>query len=86
MYTTFLRHLSFHCYKRLLVAYQPTKRASSMFHKPYEPDYVGPVKAPEYLSLELQTVFISAVLRNWFQVDEKPIEEKHFAYRDDVRF
>jgi len=57
-----------------------------MFHKPYEPDYVGPVKAPEYLSLELQTVFISAILRNWFQVDEKPIEEKHFAYRDDVRF
>ena len=57
-----------------------------MFHKPYEPDYVGPVKANEYLSLELQTVFISAILRNWFQVDEKPIEEKHFAYRDDVRF
>ena len=57
-----------------------------MFHKPYEPDYVGPVKAPEYLSLELQTVFISAILRNWFKVDEKPIEEKHFAYRDDVHF
>ena len=57
-----------------------------MFHKPYEPDYVGPVKAPEYLSLELQTVFISAILRNWFKVDEKPIEEKHFAYRDDAHF
>jgi len=57
-----------------------------MFHKPYEPDYVGPVKAPEYLSLELQTVFISAILRNWFKVDETPIEEKHFAYRDDVHF
>ena len=57
-----------------------------MFHKPYEPDYVGPVKANEYLSLELQTVLISAILRNWLQVDEKPIEEKHFAYRDDVRF
>ena len=57
-----------------------------MFHKPYEPDYVGPVKAPEYLSLELQTVFISAILRNWFKVDEKPIEEKHFAYRNDVHF
>ena len=57
-----------------------------MFHKPYEPDYVGPVKAPEYLSLELQTVFISAILRNWFKVDEKPIVEKHFAYRDDVHF
>jgi len=25
-------------------------------------------------------------LKNWFQVDGKPIEEKHFAYRDDVRF
>ena len=57
-----------------------------MFHKVYEPDYVGTVKAPEYLSLELQTVFISAILRNWFQVAEKPIEEKHFAYRDHVRF
>ena len=57
-----------------------------MFHKVYEPDYVGTVKAPEYLSLELQTVFISAILRNGFQVDEKPIEEKHFACRDHVRF
>ena len=57
-----------------------------MFHKLYEPDYVGPVKAPEYLPLELQTIFVHAMLKNWFQVDEKPIEEKHFAYRDDVRF
>ena len=57
-----------------------------MFHKLYEPDYVGPVKVPEYLPLELQTIFVSAILKNWFQVDEKPIEEKHFAYRDDVRF
>ena len=57
-----------------------------MFHKLYEPDYVGPVNAPEYLPLELQTIFVCALLKNWFQVDEKPIEEKHFAYRDDVRF
>jgi hypothetical protein len=65
---------------------QPTKRETSMFHKLYEPDYVGPVKAPEYLPLELQTIFVCALLKNWFQVDGKPIEEKHFAYRDDVRF
>ena len=52
-----------------------------MFHKLYEPDYVGPVKAPEYLPLELQTIFVRAILRSWFQ-----IEENHFAYRDDVRF
>ena len=57
-----------------------------MFRKLYEPDYVGPVKAPEYLPLELQTIFVRAILRSWFQVDEKPIEENHFAYRDDVRF
>ncbi|MDB2663117.1 hypothetical protein N9Y61_04690 [Paracoccaceae bacterium] len=57
-----------------------------MFHKLYEPDYVGPVKAPEYLPLDLQTIFVCALLKNWFQVDGKPIEEKHFAYRDDVRF
>jgi hypothetical protein len=25
-------------------------------------------------------------LKNWFQVDDKPIEKEHFAYRDDVRF
>jgi hypothetical protein len=65
---------------------QPTKRETSMFHKLYEPDYVGPVKAPEYLPLELQTIFVRAILKNWFQVDGKPNEEKHFAYRDDVRF
>ena len=57
-----------------------------MFHKIDEPDYVGPVKAPEYLPLELQTIFVRAILRSCFQVDEKPIEEKHFAYRDNVRF
>ena len=57
-----------------------------MFHKLYEPDYVGPVKAPEYLPLELQTIFVRAILKNWFQADEKPIEKEHFAYRDDVRF
>jgi hypothetical protein len=57
-----------------------------MFHKLYEPDYVGPVKAPEYLPLELQTIFVRAMLKNWFQVDDKPIEKVHFAYRDDVRF
>ena len=57
-----------------------------MFRKLYEPDYVGPVKAPEYLPLELQTIFVRAILSSWFQVDEKPIEENHFAYRDDVRF
>ena len=65
---------------------QPTKRETSMFHKLYEPDYVGPVKAPEYLPLELQTIFVRAILTNWFQADEKPIEKEHFAYRDDVRF
>ena len=65
---------------------QPTKRETSMFHKLYEPDYIGPVEAPEYLLLELQTIFVCALLKNWFQVDRKPIEEKHFAYRDDVRF
>ena len=65
---------------------QPTKRETSMFHKLYEPDYVGPVKAPEYLPLELQTIFVRAILKNWFQADEKPIEKEHFAYRDDVRF
>ena len=65
---------------------QPTKRETSMFHKLYEPDYVGPVKAPEYLPLELQTIFVRAMLKNWFQVDDKPIEKEHFAYRDDVRF
>jgi hypothetical protein len=26
------------------------------------------------------------MLKNWFQVDDKPIEKEHFAYRDDVRF
>ena len=57
-----------------------------MFRKLYEPDYVGPVKAPEYLPIELQTIFVRAMLKNWLHVDEKPIEEKHFAYRDDVRF
>ena len=57
-----------------------------MFRKLYEHDYVGSVKAPEYLPLELQTIFVCAMLKNWLQVDEKPIEEKHFAYRDDVRF
>ena len=57
-----------------------------MFHKFYEPDYVGPVKAPEYLPLEQQTIFVRAILKNWLQVDEKPIEEEHFAYRDNVRF
>ena len=57
-----------------------------MFRKLYGPDYVGPVKAPEYLPLELQTIFVRAMLKNWLHVDEKPIEEKHFAYRDDVRF
>ena len=46
-----------------------------MFHEIYEPDHVGPVKAPEYLPLELQTIFVRAILKNWFQVDEKPIEE-----------
>ena len=57
-----------------------------MFHKFYEPDYFGPVKAPEYLPLEQQMIFVRAILKNWLQVDEKPIEEEHFAYRDDVRF
>ena len=57
-----------------------------MFHEIYEPDHVGPVKAPEYLPLELQTIIVRAILRNWFQLDEKPIEEEHLAYRDDVRF
>jgi hypothetical protein len=78
--------MSFHCFKRLLMHHQPTNRKTSMFQNLCEPDYVGPVKAPEYLPLELQTIFVRAILKNWFQVDEKPIEEKHFAYRDDVRF
>jgi len=80
------RYVSFLCYKGLLVRRQSPKRATSMFHKLYEPDYVGPIKAPEYLPLELQIIFMRAMLKNWFQVDEKPIEEKYFAYRDDVRF
>ena len=78
--------MSFHCFKRLLLRDQPTNRKTSMFQNLCEPDYVGPVKAPEYLPLKLQTVFVRAILKNWFQVDEKPLEEKHFAYRDDVRF
>jgi hypothetical protein len=78
--------MSFHCYKRLIVRRQPTKRETPMFHNLNEADYVGPVKAPEYLPLELQTIFVTAILKNWFQVDEKPIEKEHFAYRDDVRF
>ena len=57
-----------------------------MFRKLYDPDYVEPVKAPEYLPLELQTIVVRAIIRSWFQVDEKQIEENHFAYRDDVRF
>jgi hypothetical protein len=28
--------------------------------------------------------FVSAMLKNWFQVHEKPIDEKHLAYRDDI--
>ena len=43
------RYVSFHCYKGLLVRRQSPKRATSMFHKLHEPDYVGPIKAPEYL-------------------------------------
>ena len=57
-----------------------------MFHKVYEPNYVGPVKAPEYLPLVLQTIFVRTMLKNCLQVDNKPIEKEHFAYRDDVRF
>ena len=47
----------------------------------YVKDFIGPIRAPDYLPLEFQIIFIRSVLKNWLQP-----EKEHFAYRDDVRF
>ena len=47
----------------------------------YDPDFIGPIRAPDYLLLEFQIIFIRSVLKSWLQP-----EKEHFAYRDDVRF
>ena len=47
----------------------------------YDPDFIGPIRAPDYLPLEFQIIFIRSVLKSWLQP-----EKEHFAYRDDVRF
>ena len=33
----------------------------------YDPDFIGPIRAPDYLPLEFQIIFIRSVLRNWLQ-------------------
>ena len=40
----------------------------------YDPEFIGPIRAPEYLPLEFQIMFIRSVLKNWMQP-----EEEHFA-------
>ena len=47
----------------------------------YDPDFIGPIRAPDYLPLEFQIIFIRSVLKSWLQP-----EKEHFAYCDDVRF
>ena len=44
----------------------------------YDPEFIGPVRAPEYLPLEFQIMFIRSVLKNWMQP-----EEEHFANKFD---
>ncbi|NCX28643.1 MAG: hypothetical protein EBX20_08285, partial [Rhodobacterales bacterium] len=46
-----------------------------------DPEFIGPIKAPDYLPLEFQIIFIRSVLKNWIQPDKE-----HFAFRDEVRF
>jgi hypothetical protein len=36
-----------------------------MFPEIYEPDHVGADNAPEYLPLELQIIFVRAMLNSW---------------------
>ena len=37
----------------------------------YDPDFIGPIRAPEYLPLEFQTMFIRSVLKNWMQPEDE---------------
>lgn len=42
----------------------------------YDPNFIGPIKAPEYLPLELQLVFIRSVLKNWMEPETKQFANK----------
>ena len=42
----------------------------------YDPNFIGPIRAPDYLPLEMQVVFIRSVLKGWMEPEEEQFENK----------
>ena len=41
-----------------------------------DPDFIGPIRAPDYLPLEFQIMFIRSFLKNWMQPEEEQFANK----------
>ena len=42
----------------------------------YDPNFIGPIRAPDYLPLEMQVVFIRSVLKGWMEPEEEQFANK----------